>query len=76
MSLSKSKYRLAVVSLFLDKRNGTERMAVAWITRLQDSFEIHLYSQSVEDLDLSNIAEAMTSGNRVGDKRNARDHDR
>jgi len=51
-------------------------MAVAWITRLQDSFEIHLYSQSVEDLDLSNIAEAMTSGNRVGDKRNARDHDR
>jgi glycosyltransferase involved in cell wall biosynthesis len=55
MSLSKSKPRLAVVSPFLDKRNGTERIAVEWITRLQDSFEIHLYSQSVEDLDLTNI---------------------
>jgi glycosyltransferase involved in cell wall biosynthesis len=55
MSLSKSKSRLAVVSPFLDKRNGTERIAVEWITRLQDSFEIHLYSQSVEDLDLANI---------------------
>jgi glycosyltransferase involved in cell wall biosynthesis len=55
MSLSKSKSRLAVVSPFLDKRNGTERIAVEWITRLQDSFEIHLYSQSVEDLDLTNI---------------------
>jgi hypothetical protein len=54
MSLSKSKYRLALVSPFLDKRNGTERIAFEWITRLQDSFEIHLYSQSVEDLDLSN----------------------
>jgi glycosyltransferase involved in cell wall biosynthesis len=55
MSLSKSKSRLAVVSPFLDKRNGTERIAVEWVTRLQDSFEIHLYSQSVEDLDLANI---------------------
>lgn len=55
MSLSKSKSRLAVVSPFLDKRNGTERIAVEWITRLQDSFAIHLYSQSVEDLDLTNI---------------------
>jgi glycosyltransferase involved in cell wall biosynthesis len=55
MSLSKSKSRLAVVSPFLDKRNGTERIAVEWITRLQDSFEIHLYSQSVEDLDLTKI---------------------
>jgi glycosyltransferase involved in cell wall biosynthesis len=38
MSLSKPKSRLAVVSPFLDRRNGTERIAVEWITRLQDSF--------------------------------------
>src|SRR5579862_3827580 len=55
MSASKQKFRLAVVSPFLDKRNGTERIAIEWITRLQDSFEIHVYSQSVEDLDLSSI---------------------
>jgi hypothetical protein len=55
MSPTKPKVRLAVVSPFLDKRNGTERIVVEWITRLQDSFEIHVYSQRVADLDLSNI---------------------
>ena len=55
MSPTKPKVRLAVVSPVLDKRNGTERIVVEWITRLQDSFEIHTYSQPVEDCDLSNI---------------------
>jgi glycosyltransferase involved in cell wall biosynthesis len=47
------KPRLAVVSPFLDKQHGTERMVVEWIDRLSDAFEIHIYSQNVEDLDLS-----------------------
>jgi UDP-glucose:(heptosyl)LPS alpha-1,3-glucosyltransferase len=47
------KPRLAVVSPFLDKSHGTERMVVEWITRLSDAFEIHIYSQSVEDVDLA-----------------------
>src|ERR1700693_5376115 len=55
MSLTKPNVRLAVVSPFLDKRNGTDRIVVEWITRLQDSFEIHVYSSRVADLDLSNI---------------------
>jgi glycosyltransferase involved in cell wall biosynthesis len=45
--------RLAVISPFLDKRHGTERRVVEWVSRLADSFEIHIYSQHVEDLDLS-----------------------
>jgi glycosyltransferase involved in cell wall biosynthesis len=47
--------RLAVVSPFLDKSHGTERMVVEWIAHLADDFEIHIYSQLVEDLDLSKV---------------------
>jgi glycosyltransferase involved in cell wall biosynthesis len=49
------KPRLAVVSPFLDKSYGTERIVVEWISRLADTYEIHVYSQCVEDLDLSKI---------------------
>lgn len=51
----KSKPRLAVVSPFVDKRHGTERHVSEWISRLTDKFEIHVYSQRVEDVDLSKI---------------------
>jgi glycosyltransferase involved in cell wall biosynthesis len=47
--------RLAVVSPFLDKRHGTERRVVEWITQLSGAYDIHIYSQHVEDLDLSKI---------------------
>jgi glycosyltransferase involved in cell wall biosynthesis len=49
------KPRLAVVSPFLDKSHGTERMVIEWLTRLVDRFEIHVYSQEIHDLDLSQI---------------------
>ena len=51
----KGKSRLAVISPFLDKRHGTERRVVEWISRLADAFEIHVYSQRVDDLNLSKI---------------------
>jgi glycosyltransferase involved in cell wall biosynthesis len=47
--------RLAIVSPFLDKRHGTERRVAEWISQLAGSFEIHVYSQRVEDVDLSAI---------------------
>jgi glycosyltransferase involved in cell wall biosynthesis len=46
---------LAVVSPFLDKSHGTERMVIEWLTRLVDEFEVHIYSQRVEDVDLSKV---------------------
>jgi glycosyltransferase involved in cell wall biosynthesis len=49
----KHKLRLAVVSPFLDKRHGTERRAVEWISQLAAAYEIHVYSQRVDDLDPS-----------------------
>jgi glycosyltransferase involved in cell wall biosynthesis len=52
---AKHKPRVAVVSPFLDKSYGTERMVVEWISRLTDEFEFHVYSQQVQDLDLSKI---------------------
>jgi glycosyltransferase involved in cell wall biosynthesis len=51
----KGKPRLAVVSPFLDKRHGTERCVVEWIAQLSAIFDIHVYSQHVEDLDQSKI---------------------
>jgi glycosyltransferase involved in cell wall biosynthesis len=44
--------RIAIVSPFIDKRHGTERRIAEWITRLPQEYEIHIYSQSVEDVDL------------------------
>ena len=53
MSSGSRKPRLAVVSPSLDKRHGTERLVVEWISRLAPAFEIHIYSQAVADVDLS-----------------------
>lgn len=53
--LSESRTRVAVVSPFLDKRHGTERCVAEQIDRLADDYEIHLYSNRVEDVDLTRI---------------------
>jgi glycosyltransferase involved in cell wall biosynthesis len=47
--------RIAIVSPFLDKRHGTERIVIEWISRLHQQFEFHVYSQQIEDLDLSSV---------------------
>jgi glycosyltransferase involved in cell wall biosynthesis len=52
---SNRKPRLTVVSPFLDKSHGTERMVIEWLARLVDEFEVHIYSQRVEDVDLSKV---------------------
>jgi glycosyltransferase involved in cell wall biosynthesis len=49
------KPRLAVVSPFLDKSHGTERIVIEWIMQLAAKFEIHVYSQEVRDIDPSAI---------------------
>jgi UDP-glucose:(heptosyl)LPS alpha-1,3-glucosyltransferase len=49
-SAAQPKPRLAVISLFLDKRHGSERVMIEWLTHLPDTFEIHLYSQRADDL--------------------------
>ena len=51
MSKPRQKARLAVVSPFLGKSFGTERTVIEWLTHLPDAFDIHVYSQHVEDLD-------------------------
>ena len=53
MTASTRKPRLAVVSPSLDRRHGTERLVVEWISRLAPAFETHIYSQAVADMDLS-----------------------
>lgn len=53
MTTFRRKPRLAVVSPFLDKRHGTERITVEWLSHLPDAFEMHIYSQRVEDFDPS-----------------------
>jgi len=50
-----SPVRIAVVSPFIDKRHGTERRIAEWITRLPQEYEIHIYSQRVEDIDLTRM---------------------
>ncbi|MFZ3216177.1 MAG: glycosyltransferase family 4 protein [Candidatus Acidiferrales bacterium] len=55
MAGATGKPRLAVVSPFVDKRHGTERRVTEWIARLADSYEIHIYSQDVQDLDLTKV---------------------
>ena len=49
------KSRLAVVSPFVDKRHGTERRVTEWISQLAATYEIHIYSQNVQDLDLTRV---------------------
>ncbi len=55
MPPQRSKPRLVVVSPFLDKRHGTERCVAEQIERLSGAYEIHLYSERVEEVDLRNI---------------------
>ena len=50
------KPRIAIVSPFIDKRHGTERSVAECIERLSGEYEIHIYSNRVEDLDLDGIA--------------------
>ena len=50
-----SSVRIAIVSPFIDKRHGTERRIAEWITRLPREYEIHIYSQRVEDVDLTRM---------------------
>jgi len=52
----KRKPRLAVISPFLDKRHGSERIIVEWLSHLPQEFEIHVYSQRVEGLELLTFA--------------------
>ncbi len=47
--------RVAVVSPFIDKRHGTERRVAEWVSRLPEDYEVHVYSQRLESLDLSRI---------------------
>jgi glycosyltransferase involved in cell wall biosynthesis len=49
------KPRLAIVSPFIDKQHGTERRVAEWISRLVPTYEIHIYSQKVRDLDLTKV---------------------
>jgi glycosyltransferase involved in cell wall biosynthesis len=51
--MARSKPILAVVSPFIDKRHGTERRVAEWTSRLTRDYDVHLYSQRVEDLDLT-----------------------
>lgn len=55
MAKADNKTRIAVLSPFLDKHHGTERIIVEWISRLTGPFDIHLYSQRVSEMDLSQI---------------------
>ncbi|HEY0704377.1 MAG TPA: glycosyltransferase family 4 protein [Candidatus Acidoferrales bacterium] len=55
MSQPNRKIRLAIVSPFIDKRHGTERRVAEWIGQLCDTYEIHIYSQDVQDVDLSRV---------------------
>jgi glycosyltransferase involved in cell wall biosynthesis len=53
MNAVKPKLRLAVISPFLDKRHGSERVIVEWLSNLPDEFEIDVYAQQIEDVDRS-----------------------
>src|ERR1700676_2588345 len=50
-----SPIRVAIVSPFIDKRHGTERRVAEWVSRLPHEYEIHIYSQRVEDIDLTRM---------------------
>ena len=49
------KSRIAVISPFLDKRHGSERVIAEWLSHLPGEFEIHVYAQRIEDMDRSKI---------------------
>ena len=45
------KPRVAVVTPFLDRSHGTERIVSEWIEVLAEKFEIHIYSQELRESD-------------------------
>jgi len=47
--------QVAIVSPFVDKRHGTELCLAEQIEHLATTFDIHLYSERVEDIDVSGI---------------------
>lgn len=49
------KLRIAVVSPFLDKQHGTERCVAEQVERLARHYEIHVYSNRLEDVELDGI---------------------
>lgn len=49
------KPRIAVVSPFIDKCHGTERSVAECIERLSGEYDIHVYSNLVQDVDLQQI---------------------
>jgi glycosyltransferase involved in cell wall biosynthesis len=49
------KARIAVVSPFLDKRHGTERCVAEQVERLARDYELHIYSNRVDDVDTAEI---------------------
>ncbi len=51
MTASTRKPRIAIVSPFLDKNHGTERRVTEWVSQLAGDFDIHIYSQRVENVD-------------------------
>jgi glycosyltransferase involved in cell wall biosynthesis len=55
MAKRPSKPVLAIVSPFIDKRHGTERRVAEWTSRLTGEYDVHVYSQRVEDLDLTKL---------------------
>jgi glycosyltransferase involved in cell wall biosynthesis len=52
---SPRRARLAIVSPFVDKKHGTERRVAEWIAQLSATYEIHIYSQDVSDVDLAGV---------------------
>jgi len=50
-----SRPRIAVVSPFIDKRHGTERIVAECLQRLAGEYEFHMYSNRVEDVDLDRV---------------------
>src|SRR6266700_7107484 len=54
-SIVNRKSIIAVVSPFLDKRHGTERCVVEQVERLGRDYEVHVYSNRVEDVDLDKV---------------------
>jgi len=51
MNALKQRSRVAVISPFLDKRHGRERIMIEWLSHLPAEFDMHVYSQRVEDFD-------------------------
>ena len=53
---------IAVVSPFIDKRHGTERSVAECIERLSGDYDIHVYGNRVEDLNLQHDHFSPNSG--------------